>query len=545
MPYTVGQLIANKNPVTVFDTDSVRKALSLMTTNNFSQLPVINREGKALGIITSESILRGLETFGATISHMQVEDALNRMRALDAMDEVKRTFREDDDLFSLLDDLKESNVVLIVDKEQKLISIITSYDTTDYFRIRSEDLMYAREIEEMLKEYINAYFTTSAGLDIKARDDAVNAMFKKPFEKLSQHEYIRLLLDNSRWPKYSSIFSFDCETVFNILDDARKTRNAYAHFHTEEITTEQRERLKFCRDWLARHTAIVSSALTGVVVEPDEAQKLEIQHAETPPSLIEEPDSTDGIALTREDNLTQEDRRLNSRYAPLAIWLQKVPINEESISLSFKDIEQIIGDELPASARKHREWWSNHLEFNPQARQWWNAGWRVSTIRMTEEIVVFARVEGRKKAYIDFFSSLLGQLAKHHAFPMKSLSPDGRSWLTIASLPTSGKKVAYMGFSFARQKRFRVEFYIDTGDELKNKQIFQKLFDSKDAIEAEAGMSLSWERLENARASRIALYHAGSIIDSSEEELAKLREWAADAVIRFQKVIEKYLSEVL
>src|SRR5437870_7890919 len=146
MTYTVGQLIANKNPVTVFDTDTVRQALNLMTTNSFSQLPVINRERKALGIITCESILHALETFGVIFNHMQVEDALNRMRTLDAMDEVKRTFREDDDLFYLLDDLKESNVVLIVDKEQRLISLVTSYDTTEYFRIRSEDLMYAEEI---------------------------------------------------------------------------------------------------------------------------------------------------------------------------------------------------------------------------------------------------------------------------------------------------------------------------------------------------------------------------------------------------------------
>jgi|GEM_PF-4151341 len=55
MPFTVGQLIANKKPVTVFDTDSVRYALHLMASNRFSQLPVINREGKALGMITNES----------------------------------------------------------------------------------------------------------------------------------------------------------------------------------------------------------------------------------------------------------------------------------------------------------------------------------------------------------------------------------------------------------------------------------------------------------------------------------------------------------
>jgi len=544
MPYTVGQLIAYKTPVTVLDTDSVRQALHLMTTNRFSQLPVINREGKVIGIITSESILHALETFATAINKIHVEDALNMMRVLDAMDEVKRTFRDDDNLFYMLDDLKEGNFVLIVDKEQKLISILTGYDTTEYFRIRAEDMMYAEEIENMLKEYINAYFTTSTGLDVKARDEAVAAISRKDFDCLSQHEYLRLLLDQNRWPKYSSIFSFDHDTVFNLIDDARKNRNAAAHFHTDEITTKQRERLKFCRDWLARHDAIVSNTFLGMVLEPDEQQNLDIQQAETPPNLIEEPNAINSIASTVENILTEEDKRLEHRYSPLAVWLQKVPISDESISLSFKEIEQIIKDELPASARLYRVWWSNNLQINPHARQWWEVGWRVSTVRPPEEVVVFSRVEGRKKAYIDFFSSLLAQLASSHPFPTRSLSPDGESWVTIASLPTNGRKVATLGFSFARRKRFRVDVNIDTGNELENKEIFNKLLVRKSTIEAELGTSLSWERLEGVRASRIALYHEGAIFDE-DDDLARLRTWAVDAMIKLQKVMDKHLSEVV
>jgi Domain of unknown function (DUF4268) len=490
------------------------------------------------------SIKSHYQTFATTINKLHIEDALNMMRVLDAMDEVKRTFRDDDDLFYMLDDLKESNVVLIVDKEQKLICVLTGYDTTEYFRVRAEDMMYAEEIETMLKEYINAYFTTSTGLDVQARDEAVASISKKAFDALSQYDYIRLLLDQNRWPKYSSIFSFDHDTVFNLLDDARKTRNAAAHFHTDEITIEQRERLKFCRDWLARHTAIVSSTFTGMVLEPDEQQNLHIQQAETPPNLIEESNAIDGIAPTEENILTEEDKRLESRYSPLAIWLQKVPISDESISLSFKDIEQIIKDELPASARLYRVWWSNNLQINPHARQWWEVGWRVSTIRLPEEVVVFSRVEGRKKAYIDFFSSLLAQLASNNPFPMRSLSPDGESWVTIASLPTNGRKVAMLGFSFARRKRFRVDINIDTGNELENKEIFNKLLVRKSTIEAELGTPLSWERLEGVRASRIALYHEGAIFDK-EDDLARMRTWAVDAMIQMQKVMDKYLSEVV
>jgi hypothetical protein len=127
---------------------------------------------------------------------------------------------------------------------------------------------------------------------------------------------------------------------------------------------------------------------------------------------------------------------------------------------------------------------------------------------------------------------------------MRSLSPDGESWVTIASLPTTSKKVAFLGFSFAHRKRFRVDLYIDTGNELENKEIFNKLLVHKASIETELGTFLSWERLEGVRASRIALYHAGAITDT-EDDLARLRTWAVDAMIRLQKVMDTYLSEVL
>lgn len=57
MAFTVKQLIGNKGkPVTVYDTDLVTKAQELMVKNKFSQLPVIDKHGKALGLITSDSL---------------------------------------------------------------------------------------------------------------------------------------------------------------------------------------------------------------------------------------------------------------------------------------------------------------------------------------------------------------------------------------------------------------------------------------------------------------------------------------------------------
>ena len=541
MPFTVGQLMGSRMPVTVLDTDSVKHAQDVMTSNSFSQLPVVNKNNKALGMITNESILSALHTFGVVIDNMYVKDAMSQMRVLDAMYEVKRTYYTNDSIFLLIEDLKETNAVLIVDHEQRLVSIITSYDTTEYFRMRAEDLMYAEEIEAKLKEFIDScFFLSNGSLDIEKRDAVIKSIRNKKYEKLTQHDFVEILLHDSLWEKYSSIFSFEHDTVHRMLIDAKDTRNDAAHFHTEDISTEQRQRLKFCRDWLYRHASLVSAVFESNTTDISEQQVEDIKNAETPSGIIEE------STLSNDDNKVNantEEISLEKQYSRLSTWLQKVPIDKERISLNFKGIEEIIGEELPASARLYPVWWSNNFKVNPQAQQWWEAGWNIATVRMPEEVVVFRRIEGRKKAYVDFFSSLLAHLDSLHSFPMRNSSPTGTSWLTLASVPSNDQRVAYLGFSFARRKRFRIELYIDTGNELKNKDIFNKLRVNKDKIEEEIGVELGWELLEGVRASRIACYHAGAITDTVEE-LDTLRNWAVETMLRFQPVMEKYVSEV-
>jgi hypothetical protein len=46
-----------------------------------------------------------------------------------------------------------------------------------------------------------------------------------------------------------------------------------------------------------------------------------------------------------------------SKYAPLGDHLRKATGNE--VKLTFGQIEEIIGTDLPPSASKHDEWWQN------------------------------------------------------------------------------------------------------------------------------------------------------------------------------------------
>ena len=58
-----------------------------------------------------------------------------------------KTCLDDDDIAEVLNILSESNSVPIVDKDGKLVGILTNYDTAEYYRQRAEDIMLAEDIE--------------------------------------------------------------------------------------------------------------------------------------------------------------------------------------------------------------------------------------------------------------------------------------------------------------------------------------------------------------------------------------------------------------
>lgn len=60
------------------------------------------------------------------------------------------------------------------------------------------------------------------------------------------------------------------------------------------------------------------------------------------------------------------------------------------IKLSFEDIEKIISEPLPASARKYTAWWANNSEGHSHANSWLNAGAKVEEVKLGE-FVVFSK----------------------------------------------------------------------------------------------------------------------------------------------------------
>lgn len=134
----------------------------------------------------------------------------------------------------------------------------------------------------------------------------------------------------------------------------------------------------------------------------------------------------------------------------------------------------------------------------------------------------------RQRAYLAFFTDLLARLKKIHKGLTAAKRAYPQSWFGLSA----GKSGFGYAFAFTQTEQFRVELYIDVHDKVQNEAYLEALQADAQSVEEAIGHPLSWEKLEDKRACRIAVYTPGTI-DSPEEDLENLKAWALDIIGRF------------
>ncbi len=85
---------------------------------------------------------------------------------------------------------------------------------------------------------------------------------------------------------------------------------------------------------------------------------------------------------------------MSGKYFPLEQYLRNVPENQKVMTLSFEQIEKIIGGKLPASAYDYPQWWEHATEGNHRnTRAWTNAGWKIEDLNLEQKRVKLVRVK--------------------------------------------------------------------------------------------------------------------------------------------------------
>ncbi len=80
-----------------------------------------------------------------------------------------------------------------------------------------------------------------------------------------------------------------------------------------------------------------------------------------------------------------------SVYDPLRKWLVQ---QGKTVTVTFGELEKILGRPLPYSASHYSSWWDNEeiVKTNHvQAKAWHAAGYRVTDLKMIERVVTFKR----------------------------------------------------------------------------------------------------------------------------------------------------------
>ena len=147
-----------------------------------------------------------------------------------------------------------------------------------------------------------------------------------------------------------------------------------------------------------------------------------------------------------------------------------------------------------------------------------------------------ASVSTKGEKYRNYFQGLIDTLRDTHKFT-SAKAGQPQNWYSFSS----GVSGITYGANFSQGGKARSELYIDLGGQEKNKYVFDELNKLKGEIEDSLGEAVSWERLDNKKASRLALYTDGSIEDS-DSELETVKSWHIERLLKLKSVLSSKIG---
>jgi CBS domain-containing protein len=227
--YRISKLAAaNKTPVFVGPDAGVQEAVTVMLTNDFSQLPVMTSEREVKGVISWTSIGTRLAL------------AKNGVHAKDLMD-GHQEIRSDASMFQAIPIIIQHQYVLVRGADNRITGIVTASDLSLQFQQLAEPFLLLGEIENHIRRILASKF--SATELAEARDPSDTDRIVNEAADLTFGEYIRLLENPDRWAKLK--LPIDRKTLIKQLDRVREIRNDVMHYDPDPMPPGD---LSFLRD---------------------------------------------------------------------------------------------------------------------------------------------------------------------------------------------------------------------------------------------------------------------------------------------------------
>lgn len=234
--HRIGRLeAANKAPVTVKPDATLTEAVTLMLTQDFSQLPVLTNDREVKGIVS-------WKTIG---SRLALEKKCGLVR--ECMEPAQEIGIENS-LFSAISIIAEHDYVLVRAQDKKISGIITASDFNVQFRKLAEPFLLVGEIENGVRQILHGKFTKTELNSAKAPGDDEREI--EGVADLTFGEYIRLVEAEKRWKKLK--LAIDRVEFVKRLDCVREIRNDVMHFDPDGLEDADLETLREFAQFLKR-----------------------------------------------------------------------------------------------------------------------------------------------------------------------------------------------------------------------------------------------------------------------------------------------------
>ena len=185
----------------------------------------------------------------------------------------------------------------------------------------------------------------------------------------------------------------------------------------------------------------------------------------------------------------------------------------------------------PAGLVRHIVEQATGVGGNYVGTQWWRdpTGWNMAEL-------AGPLGGGKGGMYREYWSRWLDKVRVRHPQWTQMTTLPAQNFITLPS-PVRG---THYGLSFVAGGRLRSDFYVDLGTPEASAAQFEALQVQQDVLESLYGAPLSWERLPDRSAYRVADYSEGDI--TQVEEYAFFIDWMIDAQERLRRAINAVLE---
>lgn len=230
-------------PLIIEDDTPAHDAIDRMVDDNFSQLPVKNKDGRIVGVFTWKSFAKRVADLRSVRGSFRPVD----MPVREALEPAR--YIHPDVYIDTETDWGDLDYVL-VGTDTDLVGILCIADVLGRLNDFAEAFVILYEIEHEVRDLIRdvcdqaALDAMIAGMQIQP-----NAPRPQKLEEFTFSQYRSIICSKSTWPKFEPVFDTMRELVDADFADITELRNVVFHFR-RGITPKDTDRLRRFRDRL-------------------------------------------------------------------------------------------------------------------------------------------------------------------------------------------------------------------------------------------------------------------------------------------------------